>query len=50
MISEFREYDDENDEGQRGKNKKKLELDSILSQSRIEFWNWIFNFNQSVRL
>ena len=24
-----------------------LELDSTLSQSWIEFWNWIFNFNQS---
>ena len=22
----------------------KLELDSTMSQSRIEFWNWIFNF------
>ena len=22
----------------------RLELDSTLSQSRIEFWNWIFNF------
>ena len=30
----------------------KLELDSTLSQSRIEFWNWIliFYFNQSVWL
>ena len=27
-----------------------LELDSTLSQSRIEFWNRIFNFNKSVRL
>ena len=22
----------------------KLELDSTMSQSRIEFWNWIFDF------
>ena len=26
------------------KDKQLLELDSTLSQSRIELWNWIFNF------
>ena len=31
-------------ESEVSKQKMKLELDSTLSQSRIEFWKWIFNF------
>ena len=31
-------------ETQKPETKDELELDSTMSQSRIEFWNWIFNF------